>query len=265
MNNLLEPTAENLYRILKRLRAPDGCPWDRAQTRASFARYLAEECAEALDAIDEEDVEKMPDELGDLLMNVMLQAIVGEEKGEFTWEDVLRCIVEKMVRRHSHVFGENTAATPEEVVKLWDTIKSGEKLHSSPKGVLGEVPRSLSPLASAEKLQKKAAKYGFDWSSEKGILAKIHEELQEVEEAMSRGSGADVEEELGDLLFAVTNLTRFRKQHSADELLRRANRKFQRRFEQMAQRMQESGISLTDASIEQMEAFWDTVKKEERK
>ncbi len=254
------PTAEALRGILARLRAPGGCPWDREQTRQTLSRCLKEEVAELLDAIDRESPAEICDELGDVLMNVVFQAVVAEELGEFTFEDSCRCIIEKMIRRHAHVFGDADAGNPAEVLKLWEKVKLAERGGRERDSVLDGVPQELSALDRGEKLQKKAAKVGFDWSDQRGILDKIEEELAELREALDRGDEAHTDEELGDLLFAASNLARFRKRGTSEELLRAANRKFEERFRYVEERVKAGGGTLEEAGIERMEELWQEAK-----
>ena len=251
---------ENLYDIIRILRAPGGCPWDREQTAESVSSCMAEECAEVLEAIDLKDPGLICEELGDLWMNVIFQAVIAEEKGEFTWKDVERGICEKMIRRHAHVFGDMNASNSTDVLKIWDKIKSTEKKKNKSDSVMGAIPPALSALDTAEKIQKKAAKYDFDWKKEDDIILKIKEELTEVEEAMTSNNQEAVNEELGDLLFAVVNLIRFRKQKTSEQLLRAANRKFITRFQYIESELKKQNISLEDATIEQMEKLYEGAK-----
>ena len=195
----LPPDINSLALILKRLRAPDGCPWDREQTRETLARCFTEECAEYLDALDHHDPEAMCDELGDVMMNVVFQAVIAEEKGEFTLADVFANVNAKMVRRHAHIFGDATAESATDVVAIWEKIKAGEANRKPRESVLDGVPHELSSLNRAEKIQKKAAKVGFDWSREEEIIAKIEEELAELKFARENESSERFDEELGDL------------------------------------------------------------------
>ena len=262
--NHYPPTAEALAGILERLRAPGGCPWDREQTRETLSRSLAEECAETLDAIDRGDVPAIADELGDLLMNVVFQAVVAAERGEFTFEDVCRGIIAKMIRRHAHIFGDAQADTPEEVAALWERVKAAERSGEPvAESILDRVPHYLSALNRAEKLQKKVSKVGFDWKSESGILDKIQEELDELRAAVASGDDAAIDEEFGDLLFAASNLARFRRRGTSEELLRRANRKFEMRFRRMEKELAVRGIPLEEAGIELLEELWREVKRNE--
>jgi len=267
MNESYPPCAEGLLAVLRRLRAPDGCPWDRKQTRASLTRHLSGECGELLEAIDQQDPPHICEELGDVLMNLLFQVVIAEENGEFSWQDVCRGIVEKMIRRHAHIFGSAHAETPEEVEKLWAQVKAREKGAADEKknSVLDGIPYTLSALERAEKIQKKAAETGFDWSDAQGVLEKIREETGEVAEALSVGREEAIEEELGDLLFAAVNLIRFRKGKSAEELLRAANRKFERRFRRMELMLAAGNGSWESTSAADRERLWKEVKEEENK
>lgn len=251
----------DLYEIIRILRAPGGCPWDREQTSESVSSCMAEECAEVLEAIDLKDPELLCEELGDLWMNVVFQAVIAEEKGEFTWQDVQKGICEKMVRRHAHVFGDMNAENATDVLKIWDKIKADEKKKHKSDSVMGSIPPALSALNTAEKIQKKAAKYDFDWPNQKDIIAKIKEELTEVEEALAENNDDAVNEELGDLLFAVVNLIRFRKQKTSEQLLRNANSKFVKRFQFIENELQKQNRTLEDATLEEMEKLYQEAKK----
>ena len=257
--NEYPPTAGALMEILHKLRSPEGCPWDKAQTAESFGACFAGEAAELLDAIDRNDSSGICEECGDVLMNVFFQIVLAEEQNLFTIDDVWREIINKMVRRHAHIFGDRKADTPEEVAALWQEIKAEEhKENSAPKSRLDDVKHYLSPLNRAEKLQKKAAKCGFDWD----ILEKIREELSETSAAMAEGNEAHVDEELGDLLFAVVNLIRFRKRANSEELLRKASLKFETRFRFMEKELRSSGRELEECSLEEMEEMWQLAKQQ---
>ena len=253
---------ESLLRILKRLRSPeDGCPWDRKQTRSSLARHLAEECGELIDAIDRNHAPDICEELGDVLMNLFFQIVVAEEQGDFAYQDVWRTIVDKMIRRHVHIFGDAHAASAEEVAQLWQQVKASEHPEKKSGSHLDKVKYSLSALSRAEALQKAAAVTGFDWENDLDILDKIKEETAEVSQAMVQNDGDQIDEELGDLLFAVVNLVRFRNGRSSEELLRRASMKFETRFRSLENLL---GDSLENADPEQLNAAWEQVKAEEK-
>ena len=258
--------ADSLLRVLRRLRAPDGCPWDRKQTRTSLVRHLESECGELIDAIDHNDPPHIKEELGDVLMNLLFQVVIAEENGEFTLEEVWREIIDKMIRRHAHVFGDAHAENADDVVKLWEKIKAGERRErgEEKRSAMDAVKHSLSALTRAEKLQEKAAEVNFDWSDTSGIVAKIKEETSEVEAALSDNDDDAVDEELGDLLFAVINLIRYRKRSRSEDLLRRANGKFEQRFRIMEKEAENAGLQLADLSVEQLDALWEKAKTAEK-
>lgn len=258
------PSADSLMAILRRLRAPDGCPWDREQTRDTLVGHLDGECAELIYAIDRGDVPNICEELGDVLMNLLFQVVIAEEKGEFTLADVWRGIIDKMIRRHAHVFGDEHAADAGEVARLWQKIKEREHAgQGAPASVMDKVKPCLSVLDRAEKLQKEAAKTGFDWQDAPSVLEKIVEETGEVREALAAGDEEHTDEELGDLLFAVVNLIRFRKRRSASELLRRANLKFEDRFRRMEKALTAEGATLSAVTPEKFDEVWEKVKTAE--
>ncbi len=256
----LPPTTDSLVAILQKLRAPDGCPWDRAQDLDTLARCMTEELAEYLEALDKKDSVSMCDELGDLLMNVIFQAVVAGEEKRFTLRDVLANLNAKLIRRHAHIFGDEHAETATDVVEIWDKIKSREQNHPPEKSLMDGIPAELSALNRAEKIQKRAAKAGFDWSRTEEIVAKLEEEVAEFKQALAQGDEANADEELGDLLFVLANLSRFRKRRTAEELLRAANDKFTTRFRYIETALARQGIKLEDAGIERMEALWQEAK-----
>jgi MazG family protein len=249
---------DRLRAIMHRLRAPGGCPWDAEQTHGSLVSNLIEEAYETVDAIQRCDLKHLEEELGDLLLQVVFHSELAEEAGHFDLDEVARGISEKLVRRHPHVFATSGAATSEAVLKQWDEIKRGEKgaeeepfLHGTGKG--------LPALLRASKLQKKAAKVGFDWPTETGVLSKIREEIMELEAAVDAQDLEAVDEGLGDLLFSVVNLARFRKL-DPEIVMAAANEKFERRFNEMEKRLKGSGISLEAATERQMDDAWEAAK-----
>ena len=257
--------AEGLLAVLRRLRAPDGCPWDRKQTRESLSRHLAGETAELLDAIDRNEPADICDELGDVLMNIFLQILIAEEKNEFSSADVWKNVIDKMIRRHEHIFGDAVAETPEDVTRIWLEVKKREKAgKQQSETYLGGVKHTLSSLERAEKLQKKASEVGFDWQNISDVIAKVKEETAEVENACNANDSEHLEEELSDLLFSVVNLVRFNGNKTSEELLRAANRKFERRFNYVEQQLAAQGIELADAGAEKMEELWQQCKHEEK-
>jgi ATP diphosphatase len=250
---------ERLRAIMHRLRAPGGCPWDAEQTHGSLVSNLIEEAYETVDAIQRCDLKHLEEELGDLLLQVVFHSELAEEAGHFDFDAVARGISDKLVRRHPHVFATSGAATSEAVLKQWDEIKRGEK-GTGEESFLHGVGKGLPALLRASKLQKKAAKVGFDWPTETGVLVKIREELMELEAAIDAQELDAVDEELGDLLFSVVNLARFRKL-DPEIVLASANEKFERRFNEMEKLLKVSGMTLDEATERQMDDAWEAAKK----
>mgnify|MGYP002737579591 CR=1 FL=1 len=247
-----------LRAIMHRLRAPGGCPWDAEQTHESLVTNLIEEAYETVDTIQRGDHEHLKEELGDLLLQVIFHSELAEEAGRFNLDDVARGISDKLVRRHPHVFAQSDAATSDAVLQQWDEIKRAEKGHEE-KPYLHGVGKGLPALLRAAKLQKKASKVGFDWPDQAGVIAKMREELDELEAAIASGDERHVNEELGDLLFSVVNLARFRKL-DPEVLMASANCKFEDRFDAMEAALKREGIPLADAGPEKMDAAWNAVK-----
>jgi ATP diphosphatase len=266
-----------LLEIMAALRTPGtGCPWDLEQDFASIAPYTLEEAYEVVDAIERGDLADLRDELGDLLLQVVFHARMAEEQGAFAFGDVVEAITKKLIRRHPHVFASTRNLSPEEVKNLWDSIKAEEKAERkaerakmglSPEehemGFLGAIPTALPALTRAQKLTAKAAKVGFDWPEATQVIDKIHEELDEVKEAASSKNRDKIEDEIGDLLFSVTNLARHFGIDS-ERALRRTNAKFERRFRAVEQGLGEQDRSLDEASLEEMERLWVAAKMAER-
>lgn len=250
-----------LRTIMHRLRAPGGCPWDAVQTHESIIPNLIEEAFETVDTIRRSDHEHLKEELGDLLLQVVFHAEMAEEAGRFNLDDVARGISEKLIRRHPHVFGESDAADSEAVLRQWEEIKRGEK-GDGDKSYLHGVGKGLPGLLRAVKLQKKAAKVGFDWPSESGVLAKIREEVSELQADVEHQDMDAAAEELGDLMFSVVNLARFRD-IDPELLMAAANDKFERRFGEMERQLKAEGLSLDAATPARMEDAWSAVKLRE--
>jgi MazG family protein len=242
---------------MARLRAPGGCPWDREQTFDSIKPYLLQESYEVMDAIDRRDWPELTGELGDLMLQAVFFSQMAAEEGHFTVEDALCSINEKLIRRHPHVFGEENAATSGEVLKRWDEIKAAEKKDKKPQGLLDAVPRALPALVEAEQISTRAANKGFDWRNAEEVLAKLDEERAELAAASSQ---AELEEELGDMLFTLVNLARFHKV-DPEQALRRTNAKFRRRFAHVEKGVEASGKTWKETKIEDMEAFWQAAKE----
>lgn len=255
--NPMPTQTKNLTRLLKimaRLRAPDGCPWDREQTHQSIRHNLIEETYEAVDALDTGDMEKFRDELGDLLLQVVFHAQMSREAGGFDFDAVAKSIADKLIRRHPHVFSTTKADTSGEVLRQWEAIKKQETQSAS---IFAEIPRSLPALLKADKIQRKASRVGFDWKHARHVLAKVEEELGELKSARTR---KQFQEELGDLLFATVNLARFNKL-DAEDLLNRSIHKFVKRFQQVEHAVHRQGKRLEDCSLEELDALWESAKR----
>jgi tetrapyrrole methylase family protein/MazG family protein len=248
-------TFEGLRQIIARLRGPDGCPWDRAQTHASLKSYLLEEAYEALAALDEDDTDKLCDELGDLLLEVLLHVQLAEEAREFTLEDVVYRIASKLVRRHPHVFGEEQADTPEQVMARWAALKQEERGDEG--SALAGMPLAMPALACAQRLQERAARVGFQWPDIRQAQGKLEEEIGELTAA---GDAEHKREEMGDVLFMIASLARY-LELDAEEALRLANGKFSRRFTSMEAIARERGLLLADLSLPDLEALWEEAKE----
>lgn len=249
---------ERLKAIMHRLRAPGGCPWDAEQTHESIISNLIEETYETVDAIQRADDTDMAEELGDLLLQVVFHCEIAEEGKRFNLDDVARGISEKLVRRHPHVFATSSAEDSDAVLRQWDEIKRKEKGEKEVPYLHG-VGKGLPALIRASKLQKKAAKVGFDWPVETGVLSKIRKELRELQSAIDEQKMDEVEEELGDLLFSVVNLARYRK-IDPEVLMGKANSKFERRFGEMESIIKKGGKSLEEADPGEMEDAWSEAK-----
>lgn len=256
---------ERLTGIMEELRAVWGCPWDREQTHATLRKYLIEEAYEVIEAIDSQNMNNFCEELGDLLLQVVFHAQIAKEADIFSLDDVLQGISDKLIRRHPHVFGTVIAESSEEVLANWDAIKRAEKSLGKDGAKESEdffrIPKDLPALMFAEKTQKKAAKIGFDWENYQGPLAKIREELDELEKAL--GERRFEEEELGDLLFSIVNLARFLNM-DAEEVLRQGTKKFQIRFNRMLDEIDKKGLEKEKLSLAEMDFYWDMVKTEEK-
>ncbi|MCH8218865.1 MAG: nucleoside triphosphate pyrophosphohydrolase [Planctomycetes bacterium] len=252
-----------LFRIVAQLRSDKGCPWDRQQTHSSLKRYLFEEAAEVLDAIDDEDDSALEEELGDVLLQIALHAQIAAEEGRFDAQGVAERICDKMIRRHPHVFGDAVVADAEGVVTQWEAIKRQERqakaTPGSPPSVLAGVPKHLPALHRAYKIQKKASQVGFDWPDAQGVLAKIEEELAEVRQALADRDQESIAEEVGDLLFAITNLSRFLGFFPEDQL-HDSTRKFEKRFSRMEQKLREGGKAPETCSLEELDALWQRTR-----
>jgi tetrapyrrole methylase family protein / MazG family protein len=244
---------DRLQNIVAQLRSPNGCPWDREQTHQSLKPHLVEECYELIDAINAGSDKELKEELGDLLLQVVLHSQIAAEENRFTLDEVATAIADKLVNRHPHVFGENRLPDSEAVLRQWEVIKRSEK-HER-RSVLDGVPKGLPALARAQKIQTKAGRVGFDWNDADGAWAKVREELREVESAVE----GHLSEEIGDLLFAIVNFAR-KKKLDAEQLLNDASAKFAARFRAMERLAQDGGLEFASLSLPEMDRLWDDAK-----
>lgn len=253
---------KKLREIIRSLRGPNGCPWDKKQTHESLKRYLIEETYEVLAAIDEEDDDHLIEELGDVLLQVMLHAQIGEDEGMFSIDDVIRTLSEKMVRRHPHVFSTVEVENAEEVVRNWEEIKRKEK-KDEPSSLLDDVPKSLPGLLMAYELQKKAAKVGFDWDDPAPMWMKLQEEMAEFMTELKHGDEQKIKNEFGDILFVLVNLGRYYKL-SPEEAIHLTNEKFKKRFKFIEEEAKKRKKSLNDMTLDEMDELWELIKKREK-
>lgn len=249
-----------LAKVMATLRSEGGCAWDLEQTHESLKPYLIEETYEVIDAIEKLDMYNLCEELGDLLLQVVFHTQVASEASEFELQDVLRGVTQKLIRRHPHVFGDETAETANDVIQTWDRIKLKEKMDNN-EGDFFRDPKGLPALMWASKTQYRVAKVGFDWQDIEGPWGKVQEELQELENAIRDGIG--IREELGDLLFSIVNLSRFFK-FDAEEVLRDTIHKFQNRFSKMVELSEEKGYVFGKLSLNEMDTFWEKAKSQEK-
>ncbi|PKM77520.1 MAG: nucleoside triphosphate pyrophosphohydrolase [Firmicutes bacterium HGW-Firmicutes-15] len=243
---------DELMGIMNVLLAPGGCPWDREQTHESLVRYLIEETYEVIEAINEGEMHKLCEELGDLLLQVVFHAALAEQAGQFDFADLARTVSKKMVDRHPHVFGSMNLQTSEDVLEIWEDFKRKEGKNS----LLEGIPRGLPALMRAEKIQEKVSRVGFDWPSIQGALDKLKEELDELGEAQT---DEEIVEEMGDVLFALVNVARFKKVEP-EQALQQANDKVTRRFNYIEQKVKESGRTFSELSLAEMDQIWDEAK-----
>jgi tetrapyrrole methylase family protein / MazG family protein len=247
---------DRLRNIVAQLRSPEGCPWDREQTHQSLKPHLLEECYELIDAIDAGDDKEMKEELGDLLLQIVLHSQMASEESRFSMDDVATLIADKLVHRHPHVFGATRLSDSAAVLRQWEVIKRAEKQER--RSALDGVPKGLPALARAQKVQTKAARARFDWDEAEGALAKVREELREMESAPENC----LPEEVGDLLFAVVNFAR-KKELDAEQLLNQATAKFGARFQAMERLAADRGMELSSLTLPQMDLLWEETKAAE--
>jgi MazG family protein len=246
-----------LQEIVSRLRAPDGCPWDREQTHESLRPLLIEECYEVIDAIERSDDANLREELGDLLLHIVMHAQMGAERGAFSLEEVAATVCEKMIRRHPHVFGDKLAADSEAVLRQWEQIKRSEKGGAS--GVLDNVAGALPALLKAQTVQKKAARVGFDWPDVEPVFGKFAEEVAEVREAIAAGDAVSLEAEVGDLLFTAVTLAR-KLGVDAETALAGSTNRFVSRFQAIERELHSAGRKVEETPLEELDRIWEKVK-----
>lgn len=258
-----EFTLQPLIDVVAALRAPDGCPWDRLQTHSTLRRYLLEEVYEVLEAIDNQDMANLREELGDVLLQIVFHARLAEEQGLFTVQDIIDDITAKMIRRHPHVFAKATSKDLASTQLNWEALKAQEPGHDK-KTLLGGISKGLPALLGAQKLQEKAAKVGFDWDTEPPVWAKFEEEIAEFKEAIAEKDYENAELEGGDVLFSLINLLRWYK-IGGENALNRTNNKFRQRFAHVERCVKDSGKSWKDFSLEELDLFWESAKVSEQK
>lgn len=255
-------TFERLLEIMQKLRAPGGCPWDAEQTHESLTRYLLEETYEVIEAIDEKSPQHLKEELGDLLLQPIFHSAIAEESGEFTIYDVINTLCEKLIRRHPHVFGDLVISDSNQQIENWENIKRLEKGDERPSALSG-VPEHLPALLKAHKISEKASRVGFDWEHADQVFAKVMEELHEFEEAWAGGDPERMEDELGDLLFAISNMGRFLNVNP-EEALRKTISRFQKRFSFVEMELLRQGVPMQTATLEKLDKLWEDAKSAER-
>lgn len=251
---------DELVEIFRKLRSPEGCPWDKAQNHQSILQCAVDEVYEFLEATEEKNESHMCEELGDLLLQVVFHSQMASERGAFAIQDVIQGINQKLYKRHPHVFGDGRADSPDQVIQNWEAIKAEEKPQR--KSVVDGVPKSLPALFMAEKVQRKAAGVGFDWPDAGPVWDKVHEELEEFQSAVREGNKDLAHEEMGDILFSLVNLARH-SGISAEEALRMTIQKFIRRFQYVEGRMSMAGKKWDKTSLAEMDVFWEEAKGQE--
>jgi tetrapyrrole methylase family protein/MazG family protein/ATP diphosphatase len=259
-----ESPIDRLLAVMARLRDPErGCPWDVEQTFATIAPYTVEEAYEVADAIERNDLKHLKEELGDLMFQVVFHSRMAEEQGAFDFHEVVDAVADKLIRRHPHVFADAGFRTAEEQTVAWEQIKAEERAANARHGVLDDVPTGLPALTRAVKLTKRAGRVGFDWPSTREVIAKLHEELDELQAEIQAGDAAKMREEMGDLLFVVANLAR-KLDVEPEDALRAANAKFVRRFHHIEARLAENGRTPEQSTLEEMDRFWDEARARDK-
>ena len=251
---------DKLLYIMEKLRSPDGCPWDRKQDFYSLKPYIIEEAYEVVEALEKKDIELLKEELGDLLLQVIFQAQIGKEEELFDIDDVIKGIIAKLIRRHPHVFGDEKIETAQEVRKTWEEIKKKERISKKEASILDGVSKIQPSLNQAFEIQHKAAEVGFDWDKIQDVLLKIEEEVEELKDVIHKDNIDRVEDEIGDLLFAVVNLSRFKDINPEIALLRTIN-KFKKRFNYIEESIKKRDADIKQMSLEELDNFWNEAKE----
>jgi len=251
---------DKLVEVVAALREKNGCPWDKEQTHSTLKSSLLEETYEVIEAIDADDSAKLQEELGDLLMQVMLHAQIAQDENKFNIGDVIRTITEKLIRRHPHVFGDVQVEDAAQVLSNWEAIKQSEKKSQERESLLDGIPTQFPSLMRARKIQSKASRVGFDWKQSEDVLPKIEEEFEELRDSMKSSEQADIEMEIGDLLFSIVNLSRFLNVEPEDAL-RKVNEKFIRRFKMMEAEIERQDKRFEDYDLEGLDQFWEEAKR----
>lgn len=252
---------EELIRIVERLRGPDGCPWDREQTRGTLIPFLIEEMYELIDAFQKDDSEEIKEELGDLIFQIVLHCQLSKEEGMFDVNDVIKGIVDKMIRRHPHVFGDKGFKTSDEVLEWWRENK--EREGKGAESILGRIPQSLPALLKAQRLQERASRVGFDWDNIEDVLKKLEEEIGEFKKALNKKDSEGIEDELGDILFVLVRISNFVNVNPEYTLQKTIN-KFINRFSHIEREASRQGRSLTEMTLEEMDSIWNMAKNKDR-
>ncbi len=260
----VEKLFKELVEIIAKLRSEDGCPWDRQQTHDTLKPSFLEEVYEVVDAIDDGNDEKIEEELGDLLMQVLLNAQIAEDEDQFNICGVIQKISDKLIRRHPHVFGDVRVRDTQEILANWEAIKSREHAHRDRESILDGIPSHLPNLMKARKMQAKASRVGFDWEKADDVLKKVEEEIEELKACINTPEPRRIEEEIGDILFSVVNLSRF-LDVEPEEALRKSNAKFVRRFKYIEAKIAAQGKKITDYDLAALDELWEAAKKTERK
>ncbi len=252
---------KKLEEIMDRLRAPDGCPWDREQTLESLKPMVIEETYEVLEAVDKKNIENLKEELGDLLLQIVFYSHIAKENGWFTLDDVIEKISEKLIRRHPHVFGEEKITSSEKVLKQWEEIKSKEKKEEKRNSILDGLPDALPSVYEALQISERVKRVGFDWNNIDEVVEKLEEEVKELQTSLQKGSEKEIEEEIGDIFFSLVNVCRFLNR-DPETIFKAGNKKFKERFRKLETEVKKRNLKLSKMKIEELEKIWQEVKNE---